>query len=73
MGEDITYRKNDLPYQKGEAGPIKSFFSLRFSLRFPHAGDVCHLAHCYPYTYRCRVRRSSSGALCGFPLPIARL
>ncbi|XP_048590295.1 uncharacterized protein LOC5514750 isoform X2 [Nematostella vectensis] len=27
------------------------YFTLTFQVEFPHAGDTCYLAHCYPYSY----------------------
>ncbi|CAD5208252.1 unnamed protein product [Bursaphelenchus xylophilus] len=29
----------------------KSYFSIRFSIRFRHAADVCYVAYHFPYTY----------------------
>ncbi|CAD5205860.1 unnamed protein product [Bursaphelenchus okinawaensis] len=29
----------------------KSYFSIRFSIRFRHAADVCYIAYHFPYTY----------------------
>ena len=28
-----------------------SQYVMSFTLRFPHEGDTCYLAHCYPYRY----------------------
>ena len=30
----------------------QSYYTLTFSLTFPHTNDVCYLAHCFPYRYR---------------------
>ncbi|KAG8516306.1 Cytosolic carboxypeptidase 4 [Galemys pyrenaicus] len=29
----------------------RSYYTLTFSLTFPHSGDTCYLAYHYPYTY----------------------
>eukprot|EP00118_Oscarella_pearsei_P011887 m.83426 g.83426 ORF g.83426 m.83426 type:complete len:960 (+) comp36345_c0_seq11:27-2906(+) len=29
----------------------RSLYKLSWRMEFPHSGDTCHLAHCYPYTY----------------------
>ena len=29
----------------------RNFFSLRFTLKFPHDGDICYIAYHFPYTH----------------------
>lgn len=33
------------------ASDIKSYFSIRFTIRFRHPADVCYVAYHYPYTF----------------------
>lgn len=37
----------------------KSYYTLTFSVDFPHAGDTCYLAYHYPYTYSMLLVRTS--------------
>ena len=30
---------------------FRSFFSIRFTVKFRHAADVCYIAYHFPYTY----------------------
>lgn len=30
---------------------VKSYFSIRFTIRFRHPADVCYIAYHYPYTF----------------------
>ena len=64
-GANIKYYRNNRE-QDG-----KPLYSLTWTLEFPHVGDSCYLAHCYPYTYSdlhrylCRVvRQPSTAAYC---------
>ncbi|XP_040293939.1 cytosolic carboxypeptidase 2-like isoform X1 [Bufo bufo] len=45
IGDEIKYYKNSF----GREG--QSYYSLSWTFRFPHSGDICYFAHCYPYTY----------------------
>lgn len=45
IGNEIKYYKNG-PSREGKAS-----YSLSWTFRFPHSGDTCYFAHCYPYTY----------------------
>ncbi|XP_030071192.1 cytosolic carboxypeptidase 3 isoform X2 [Microcaecilia unicolor] len=45
IGTDIKYYKNNF----GSEG--KNYYSLSWTFEFPHHGDTCYFAHCYPYTY----------------------
>ena len=44
VGERIAYYENHFETENGQ-----SYYTLTFSLTFPHANDVCYLAHCFPY------------------------
>ncbi|XP_072722847.1 cytosolic carboxypeptidase 3 isoform X2 [Ciconia boyciana] len=44
-GNEIKYYKNNA----GQGG--HQYFSLTWTFQFPHDGDTCYFAHCYPYTY----------------------
>jgi hypothetical protein len=33
------------------ASDVKSYFSIRFTIRFRHPADVCYIAYHYPYTF----------------------
>jgi hypothetical protein len=41
--------------QPGKVGvaptDVKSYFSIRFTIRFRHTADVCYIAYHYPYTF----------------------
>ncbi|XP_075711946.1 cytosolic carboxypeptidase 3 isoform X2 [Rhinoderma darwinii] len=45
IGDEIKYYKNN----SGRGG--QSYYSLSWTFGFPHNGDTCYFAHCYPYTY----------------------
>ncbi|XP_066446271.1 cytosolic carboxypeptidase 2-like isoform X2 [Eleutherodactylus coqui] len=45
IGDEIKYYKNN----SSRAG--QSYYSLSWTFRFPHSGDTCYFAQCYPYTY----------------------
>lgn len=45
-GGDVAYGPNSI-----RRGKRCRYFTLSFTVEFPHDGDVVHLAHCYPYTY----------------------
>ncbi|KAF4794865.1 Cytosolic carboxypeptidase 2 [Turdus rufiventris] len=40
----------DICYRRGSAGE-PPLFQLSWTVRFPHDGDTCFFAACYPYTY----------------------
>ena len=46
VGERIAYYENHFETENGS-----SYYTLTFSLSFPHTNDVCYLAHCFPYSY----------------------
>nr|XP_032800461.1 cytosolic carboxypeptidase 1-like [Petromyzon marinus] len=52
-GTDVCYYKNSYRRPSRVTGGVrgKSYYSLVLTLTFPHSGDVCYLAHHYPYTY----------------------
>ncbi|KAM4675926.1 cytosolic carboxypeptidase 4 [Discoglossus pictus] len=49
-GYDISYYKNTFCYRTPEAKK-RRYYTLTFSIKFPHFDDVCYLAYHYPYTY----------------------
>ena len=44
-GSDVAYFQNGIKRKNG------CYYTLTFSVSFPHDGDTAYLAHCYPYTY----------------------
>ncbi|XP_072258804.1 cytosolic carboxypeptidase 4 isoform X2 [Pyxicephalus adspersus] len=50
-GSDICYYKNAFCYRASEAKRRRRYFTLTFTVKFPHYDDVCYLAYHYPYTY----------------------
>ncbi|KAH7693976.1 zinc carboxypeptidase, partial [Aphelenchoides avenae] len=42
---------SDSPTKTGGNSETKSFFSIRFTVKFRHAADVCYIAYHFPYTY----------------------
>ncbi|XP_075131409.1 cytosolic carboxypeptidase 3 [Leptodactylus fuscus] len=46
IGDEIKYYKN-----RPGAADRQNYYSLSWTFRFPHTGDTCYFAHCYPYTY----------------------
>ena len=46
VGERIAYYENQYETEAGQP-----YYTLTFTLMFPHPRDVCYLAHCYPYGY----------------------
>ncbi|XP_030434866.1 cytosolic carboxypeptidase 4 [Gopherus evgoodei] len=53
VGSDICYYKNHYRRSAAAAGGArrKSYYTLTFTVMFPHGEDVCYLAYHYPYTY----------------------
>lgn len=64
VGTDISYYRNNFvleePAEEGATlqentsqtkTSAKAFYTLSFTLMFPHSSDVCYLAYHYPYTY----------------------
>lgn len=45
-GSDIRYYRNNMGSISG-----RTFYSLTWTIEFPHKDDTCYFAHCYPYTY----------------------
>ena len=43
-GSDIAYYANSIKRKSG------SYYTLTFTVAFPHDNDQCYLAHCYPFT-----------------------
>ncbi|NXC65813.1 CBPC4 carboxypeptidase, partial [Anhinga anhinga] len=52
-GHDICYYKNHYCCSAASGGGMrgKCYYTLTFSITFPHKDDVCYLAYHYPYTY----------------------
>ncbi|XP_048812209.1 cytosolic carboxypeptidase 4 isoform X1 [Lagopus muta] len=52
-GHDISYYKNHYRCSAAPGGGSrgKCYYTLTFSIKFPHEDDVCYLAYHYPYTY----------------------
>ncbi|NXU86088.1 CBPC4 carboxypeptidase, partial [Xiphorhynchus elegans] len=52
-GYDICYYKNHYRCSAAAGGGMrgKFYYTLTFSIKFPHKDDVCYLAYHYPYTY----------------------
>ncbi|XP_069723351.1 cytosolic carboxypeptidase 4 [Phaenicophaeus curvirostris] len=52
-GYDICYYKNHYCCSAAAGGGMrgKCYYTLTFSIKFPHNDDVCYLAYHYPYTY----------------------
>ncbi|KFP34107.1 Cytosolic carboxypeptidase 4, partial [Colius striatus] len=52
-GHDICYYKNHYRCRTAAGGGMrgKFYYTLTFSIKFPHKDDVCYLAYHYPYTY----------------------
>ncbi|KFZ69238.1 Cytosolic carboxypeptidase 4, partial [Podiceps cristatus] len=52
-GHDICYYKNHYCCSAAAGGGVrgKCYYTLTFSIKFPHKDDVCYLAYHYPYTY----------------------
>ncbi|KAM8972307.1 cytosolic carboxypeptidase 4 [Pelodytes ibericus] len=50
-GYNISYYKNLFCYRTSEAKKRRRYYTLTFTLKFPHGDDVCYLAYHYPYTY----------------------
>ncbi|NXN30366.1 CBPC4 carboxypeptidase, partial [Nycticryphes semicollaris] len=52
-GHDICYYKNhySCSTSTGEGMRGKCYYTLTFTIKFPHKDDVCYLAYHYPYTY----------------------
>ncbi|XP_073515078.1 cytosolic carboxypeptidase 2 isoform X2 [Phyllobates terribilis] len=44
-GTDIKY------YRSSRSQEGAALFCLTWTFQFPHDGDTCYFAHCYPYTY----------------------
>ncbi|XP_067411757.1 cytosolic carboxypeptidase 4 [Emydura macquarii macquarii] len=53
VGYDICYYKNHYRRSAAAAGGVrgKSYYTLTFTITFPHGEDFCYLAYHYPYTY----------------------
>uniref|UniRef100_A0A8C2MRL8 Cytosolic carboxypeptidase 1 n=1 Tax=Cricetulus griseus TaxID=10029 RepID=A0A8C2MRL8_CRIGR len=53
MGTDICYYKNHFSRSSVAAGGQKgkSYYTITFTVSFPHKDDVCYFAYHYPYTY----------------------
>ncbi|KAH6939291.1 hypothetical protein HPB50_016772 [Hyalomma asiaticum] len=46
IGGGISYQRN--LHWRADKGPL---FTLSFTIRFPHAGDVCYVANSFPYGF----------------------
>ncbi|XP_053558410.1 cytosolic carboxypeptidase 1 isoform X2 [Bombina bombina] len=53
VGTDICYYKNHFSRSSAATGGQKgkSYYTLTFTVTFPHKGDACYFAYHYPYTY----------------------
>ncbi|XP_010603818.1 cytosolic carboxypeptidase 1 isoform X1 [Fukomys damarensis] len=53
VGTDICYYKNHFSRSSVAAGGQKgkSYYTITFTVNFPHKDDVCYFAYHYPYTY----------------------
>ncbi|XP_042527014.1 cytosolic carboxypeptidase 1 isoform X2 [Dipodomys spectabilis] len=53
VGSDICYYKNHFSRSSVAAGGQKgkSYYTMTFTVTFPHKDDVCYFAYHYPYTY----------------------
>ncbi|KAG8455300.1 hypothetical protein GDO86_001482, partial [Hymenochirus boettgeri] len=53
VGTDICYYKNHFSRSSMATGGLKgkSYYTLTFTVTFPHKDDVCYFAYHYPYTY----------------------
>ncbi|XP_053323241.1 cytosolic carboxypeptidase 1 isoform X2 [Spea bombifrons] len=53
VGSDICYYKNHFSRSSVATGGQKgkSYYTLTFTVTFPHKDDVCYFAYHYPYTY----------------------
>ncbi|CAH2294247.1 cytosolic carboxypeptidase 1 isoform X1 [Pelobates cultripes] len=53
VGTDICYYKNHFSRSSVATGGQKgkSYYTLTFTIIFPHKDDVCYFAYHYPYTY----------------------
>ncbi|XP_072260180.1 cytosolic carboxypeptidase 1 isoform X2 [Pyxicephalus adspersus] len=53
VGTDICYYKNNFSRSSKATGGQKgkSYYTLTFTVAFPHKDDVCYFAYHYPYTY----------------------
>ncbi|NXB45051.1 CBPC4 carboxypeptidase, partial [Leucopsar rothschildi] len=52
-GQEICYYKNHYRCSAAAGGGVRGrfYYTLTFSIKFPHKDDVCYLAYHYPYTY----------------------
>ncbi|XP_065059496.1 cytosolic carboxypeptidase 1-like [Rhopilema esculentum] len=50
-GSNVCYYKNFYLRKIDGLSGNKYYFTTTFTIRFPHADDVCYLAYHYPYTY----------------------
>eukprot|EP01012_Entosiphon_sulcatum_P022026 TRINITY_DN2692_c0_g1_i1.p1 TRINITY_DN2692_c0_g1~~TRINITY_DN2692_c0_g1_i1.p1 ORF type:complete len:1037 (-),score=130.16 TRINITY_DN2692_c0_g1_i1:1003-3705(-) len=56
VGHDIIYLRNPFQRQqrrrkRGRPRDPTSYYTLHFTVQFPHANDRCYLAYAHPYTY----------------------
>ncbi|CAM4954826.1 unnamed protein product [Rotaria socialis] len=51
VGHHISYSE----YKQRTHNPLLerdiNYYELDFQFEFPHSGDTCYIAHCYPYTF----------------------
>ncbi|XP_072004636.1 cytosolic carboxypeptidase 4 isoform X2 [Engystomops pustulosus] len=50
-GSNICYYRNLFCYRASDAKRRRRYYTLTFTVKFPHYDDVCYLAYHYPYTY----------------------
>ncbi|MEE6503713.1 hypothetical protein FKM82_004911 [Ascaphus truei] len=50
-GHDICYYKNFFCFRASGEKKRRQYYTLSFTISFPHSDDVCYMAYHYPYTY----------------------
>ncbi|XP_044135394.1 cytosolic carboxypeptidase 4 [Bufo gargarizans] len=50
-GSNVYYYKNLFCYRASDGKKRRRYYTLTFTVKFPHYDDVCYLAYHYPYTY----------------------
>ncbi|XP_064474272.1 cytosolic carboxypeptidase 1-like isoform X2 [Ornithodoros turicata] len=51
VGEDICYFRNQYARSHTSRSVDRPYYTLSFTVQFPHDGDVCYLAYAYPYSF----------------------
>lgn len=50
-GENIKYRKTNIPIYNAKRGSGRCYYALTFSYEFNPKDDEVYFSYCYPYTY----------------------